>query len=171
MRCRHFRQLILTTRDGELSGAQLERVSAHRERCEACARCEAETRAAEQLLRSLGETARAPEDFTGRVMARVRVCPQPAHGMWFERVFGAFKAPAPAFSLRKGLAVAAVALMVASAGVFVNHGADQVPSKPGQRTELATSVDREVDEMVYRHEVASSTQLLPDDEGMRLVSN
>jgi anti-sigma factor RsiW len=161
----------MTSRKADRDVANDARMDAHLRECEDCRNLAAQTQRMGELLSGLAED-RAPEGLTEKVMARVQAHESTVHAPWHERLFGLLRAPAPAFSLRQGVAVAAVALMVASVGVYVGQQ-DDATTLPTRVPSVASTTGRtesEMDEMVYRNMAASGSQPLADDEGMRLVS-
>ena len=177
MDCRKYRKIILTTREADRTDSQLEYLGSHELHCEECARFGAEAKAMEGMLRAVPSEP-APQDFTRGVMARVEALDESAPASWYERVFGSLRAPAPMFSARQAIAVAALVLMMVSVGMLLGHGRLGVPPDAPPTISVASApggsvieMDSEfVNELVARHQGAASLQPLPDDEGMRLVS-
>lgn len=146
-------------------------MTAHLETCEECRNFAAAAERMGELLSSLGED-HAPAGLTQSVMARVQAHDSALRAPWYERLFGLLRAPAPAFSLRQGVAVAALALMVASVGVYVGRQDDTVslPTNVSSVARTGGRTEAEMDELVYRNLAATGAQPLADDEGMRLVT-
>jgi anti-sigma factor RsiW len=162
----------MTSRREEWGPADKAAVDAHLEACEECRKLAAAVERMGELLSDLAQQP-APAGLTQAVMARVRTQDSQVRAPWYERLFGLLRAPAPAFSLRHGVAVAAVALMVASVGVYVGQQ-DGTSTLPTETTAVAFSshgrTEAELEELVYRNLAASTSQPLADDEGMRLVA-
>jgi anti-sigma factor RsiW len=166
MRCKNCRKTVMASRPAEWSAA----VEAHLRDCDECRRVAADVQRMAALLSAMGDE-HAPEGLTASVMAQVRTHETVVRAPWYERAFGLLRAPAPGLSLRHGVAVAAVALMVASVGVYVGQQ-DDATTLPTRVPSVATASGRteaEMEEMIYRNLAASGAQPLADDEGMRLV--
>lgn len=71
MRCRHFRRLVVLGTEADLSSEQRATSESHWAECPACREFCEEMRGVEYLL-SLISGERAPADFSGMVMARIR---------------------------------------------------------------------------------------------------
>lgn len=174
MRCTEFRQLTMTTRASERTEADCERLAAHALHCETCAEYAEQALRLEGLLGGI-EPVTTSEDFTARVMAGVAELDAPPTASWYERVFGALRAPAPVLPVRQALATAALALLLVSGGLLVTQQRQtQDPAKPG--TVIIADGNRQVEadekfvqELICRHENARPLQPLSEDEGLRLV--
>lgn len=171
MECKSFRKQLMVSRRAEWTAAVEAEVDAHIHECEECRGFAASAERMGELLSGLSRD-RAPKGLTQSVMQRVRAHESQVRAPWYERLFGLLRAPAPAFSLRQGVAAAAVALMMVSVGVYVGQQ-DDTTTLPTNVPSVATTSGRteaEMEELVYRNLAASSAQPLADDEGMRLVT-
>ncbi len=175
MKCTECRRLAATTRKHERTAAEAEKLAAHTLKCVDCAEYVREMEAIQGLLRSVGQEA-APDDFASMVMKRVERESVPAHSGWFERLFGTLRAPSPVIPLRQAVSVAALVLMLASAGMLVmyereNSGTPAHGTVTVAEGGSAIQGDAEfVQELVRRHQTSDTIQPVPEDEGMRLVS-
>jgi hypothetical protein len=173
MDCRKFEALVVGARDRDRTPVESAGLAEHALQCAPCAALQERMARLEAALDGLSEVA-APPDFTAAVMARARS--RRRTSPWYEGVLGALRPPAPVLALSRAAAVAALALMVASAGLLAWHHRG-VPGAPPTVT-LASSQGGPVIEMdsqfaealVARHQSEAAMQPLSDDESMRLVS-
>jgi len=180
MDCSKCRKLIMTTHSETRTESEAEVLATHFLHCEACAQFAKQVDQMTGLLGALPPQAPS-EGFTASVMAQIRAADTPVHAPWYERAFGLLRAPTPVLSLRHGLAVAALVLMLVSGGIFA--GARRAPGAlpgplPGADTISVADgghvieADREFfDVLVQRHRNADVTLPVSEDEGMRLVSS
>lgn len=177
MNCRAFRRAVLTARAADRTGAQLELIALHEQRCAACARLRAQVDALEGALQAIPPAA-PPEGFTGAVMCRLPQAEQSPRGSWVDRVFGPLRPPAPLVTLQQAVAAAALLLMLGSVGMLLGHTRLQQPSAPAAVVAVAErpggsviEVDQEfINELIIRHQGAAAMQPLSDGDGMRLVA-
>jgi len=177
MDCREFQETILTVREADRETGLRLRIDEHRMRCAACAEFARREEGLSALLAG-GAVTPAPSSFTGGVMSRIRDGHSSSPVSWLDWFLGPLRAPAPSFSMGHAAALAAVVIMLASAGVFVARGSNPTQGGAQQATlasapiaAVAPAIDREgMDELIWRHQASSVMQPLSDDEGMRLVS-
>lgn len=178
MSCRKFRELVIAVRPDDRTHADRECIAVHELECADCRRLLTEATALEAALEAAREVTPAPEGFEARVMARLPLRKKPARSRWLEALFGVLRAPAPLFTLGQAAAVTVLLLMVFSAGMWVGHTRGGAPG-PSLHAGIVVQADGKaqvtmdkefVDELVARHQAASSMPPLSDGDGMRLVS-
>ena len=80
MRCSHFRRLVVLCDEAEMSLEQRCCCNLHQAECLACREFRREMRGMEYLL-SLVTCPRAPAEFSGKVMERIRQTPARPRGI------------------------------------------------------------------------------------------
>jgi anti-sigma factor RsiW len=171
MDCRKYRRLVMTTRSDDRTPDEARLVATHAAECADCASLGAEVAGLEQVLRAT-PTVGAPDGFTARVMARVEQMEEPSRPGLLARLLSALKVPAPSFSFAQVAAAGVLIIVLGVAGGYLaHHSAPAGIANPAGVEVAQQGLDSEaMDELLVRHEGASSAQPLSDDQGMRLVS-
>jgi anti-sigma factor RsiW len=98
MRCHRIQKRLVAYQDGEVSGKERGRISAHLEGCPACRRSYAELEQAWQALEKIPEI-QASQGFERRLFERINAVPEPRSRWrfpWVSWIYRAYPAPAMA---------------------------------------------------------------------------
>jgi anti-sigma factor RsiW len=175
MNCREFEALVVGARDRDRSPADMEALARHARHCPGCAALQAQMERVEAALDGLAP-APAPAGFSAAVLERVRATGSHRPAPWHERLLGALRPPTPLVAFPQAAAVAALVLMIVSAGVVAlhQHGTVAGPSTVAVAEAPGGPViemdSQFADALVAAHQSAAAGQPLSDDESMRLVS-